>query len=70
MHMIGKMSRGLFTAAVLGGFGFGVSGAFATPAKASAAPYCVRNQCAADCINAGALGGSCNTHDDSCNCYY
>jgi len=69
MRDIGKIRRGVFGAAVLSALGFGVSGVLATPAEASG-PYCVPRECRENCIADGAPGGSCNTMDDSCNCYW
>jgi hypothetical protein len=68
MHRIGKISRGVFGAAVLSALCLGASGAFATPVEASRRICTQQNlpQCKADCIAAGAWSGICSGGECEC----
>ena len=69
MRRIGKISRGLFGAAVLGALGLGAASVLAEPSQAaSRGHWCT--DCRNNCLASGAAGYSCNAMDVSCDCIW
>jgi hypothetical protein len=68
MHKVGKITRGMFGAAIVGVLCFGASGALAAPVEASRRICKPSNlpQCQADCIAAGAWTGVCSGGECEC----